>query len=152
MRRRIHTPACRRTTRSFCAALLLAGQAAVAQPVLFDFDSAPVHASLPMYLTVDVATGYFSYLSAYNYGFSIQPANTLGFTPAGFAGNVIYPNSIYPADLLVSFNLTLSAPQGFNNVVIHYAAAPACTDYGPIFMADNMYVTPLDKIFANGFE
>ena len=191
-----------RGIRILFATAAFACQVATAQ-ILFDFDSAPVHASLPVYLTADGVTGYFSYLSAYNYGFSIQPADTLGFTPAGFAGNVIYPNSIYPADLLVSFNLTLSdfsimfapeeygcdtsatmrvtgyldgnyvatntaiapfpgtwptgtltltAPQGFNNVVVHYALAPTCTDYGPIFMADNMYVTPLDRIFANGFE
>jgi len=35
-----------------------------------------------------------------------------------------------------------SSTQGFDNVVIHYDARPACQDYGPIFMADNMTVTP----------
>lgn len=196
-------PASRRKSRALCLLLGAVAASAQAQSVLFDFDTAPVHVSLPINLTVGAVTGNFSYVSAYTYGFSIQPADVLGFTPAGFAGNVIYPNSIYPADLLVSFNvllsdfsimfapeeygcdtsatmratgyldanyvatntasapfpgtwptgtLTLTAAQGFNNVVIHYAAAPACTDYGPIFMADEMYVTPLDKIFANGFE
>ena len=38
--------------------------------------------------------------------------------------------------------LTLSAPQGFDSVVIHYDAAPACETAGPIFVADNMTVTP----------
>src|ERR1022692_425924 len=33
--------------------------------------------------------------------------------------------------------------QGFNYVVIHYDAAPVTGgDYGPVFMADNMMVTP----------
>jgi hypothetical protein len=192
-----------RKGRSLCLLLGAVAASAQAQSVLFDFASAPVHAPLPINLTVGAVTAYLSYFSAYNYGFSIQPSDVLGFTPAGFAGNVIYPSSIYPADLLVSFNvllsdfsimfapeeygcdtsatmrvtgyldanyvatntasapfpgtwptgtLTLTAPQGFNDVVIHYAAAPACTDYGPIFMADQMYVTPIDTIFANGFE
>ena len=39
--------------------------------------------------------------------------------------------------------LTLSAPQGFNSVVIHYDAAPSCETAGPIFVADNMTVTPV---------
>ena len=40
--------------------------------------------------------------------------------------------------------LTLVAPQGFNSVVVHYESPPpTCQDYGVIFMADNMIVTPL---------
>ena len=39
--------------------------------------------------------------------------------------------------------LTLSSPQGFDSVVIHYDAAPACTESGQVFVADNMTVTPL---------
>jgi hypothetical protein len=47
----------------------------------------------------------------------------------------------------------LSAAQGFNNVVIHYESAPPTGgDWGPIFMADNMIVIPLDPVFANGFD
>jgi len=39
--------------------------------------------------------------------------------------------------------LRFSSPQTFNHVVVHYDAAPATGgDYGPIFMADNMAVTP----------
>ncbi|HEX3122525.1 MAG TPA: hypothetical protein VHQ21_04425 [Rhodanobacteraceae bacterium] len=49
--------------------------------------------------------------------------------------------------------LTLSAPHGFDSVVIHYDAPPVTGgDWGPIFMADNMVLTPLDGVFANGFE
>jgi hypothetical protein len=37
--------------------------------------------------------------------------------------------------------LTFSSPQGFNSVVVHYDAPPSCSDWGPVFMADNMDVT-----------
>lgn len=163
---------------------------ASAQPVLFDFDNAPLHSSLPLDLTVG---GITAHLRATGQGFSIQDANVLGFTPPGFSGRVIYPNSINLADLLIRFDHTLtdfsimyacqelacddaatmrvtaymngslvgtntrttshpgtwpvdtlgcSFPQGFDSVVVHYAAPPpTCTDYGTIFMADNMFVT-----------
>jgi len=43
----------------------------------------------------------------------------------------------WPTDIL-----SCSFSQGFNNVVIHYDAAPNCgCDYGVIFVADNMQVT-----------
>ncbi len=178
-----------------------------AQEVLFDFDNAPLHSPLPINLTID---GITAHLSATGQGFSIQYANVLGFTPQGFAGLSIYPNSINAADLLVSFDYTLtefsimyacqeldcddaarmkvtaymngnfvgfntrtatfpgtwpsdtlrcSFPQGFNSVVVHYdAPPPTCQDYGIIYMADNMRVTPditggilTQKIFVEGF-
>ena len=176
--------------------IILAGLLIVraqAQNVLFDFDSLAPHSGLPGAYTVGGITATFS---ATGQGFSIQPANTLGFTPAGFAGNCIYPNSINAADLLVSFStpltdfsilyaphelacdfsatvrvtaywngmfvatattnatwnctctwtsqiLPISSAQPFNSVVVHYdAPASGCEDYGTIFMADNMIVTP----------
>jgi hypothetical protein len=40
--------------------------------------------------------------------------------------------------------LRFSSSQAFNSVVVHYdAPAPGCQDYGPIFMADDMTVTPV---------
>jgi hypothetical protein len=164
-----------------------------AQNVLFDFDSLAPHSGLPGAYTVGGITASFS---ATGQGFSIQPANTLGFTPAGFAGNCICPNSVYAADLLVSFStpltdfsilyaaqdlacdaaatmrvtaylngtfvatattnatwnctctwtsqiLPLSSTRPFNSVVVHWEApGPGCQDYGPIFLADNMILTP----------
>ncbi|MEI7731276.1 MAG: PEP-CTERM sorting domain-containing protein [Verrucomicrobiota bacterium] len=167
---------------------------APAASVLFDFDNAPIHSSLPLNLTVDSITAQFS---ATGQGFSIQAANTLGFTPAGFSGACIYPNSVFAADLLISFSQPLSdfsilyAPeeyacdssarmrvtaymdgslvgtssatadppgtwpsatlgfsslQGFNSVVVHYDAPPPTGgDWGPIFMADNLLVTPVPE-------
>jgi hypothetical protein len=70
-----------------------------AQTVLFDFENAPVHSPLPITLTVG---GVTAHLSGTGQGFSVQPANTLGFTPVGFSGNCIYPSSIYAADLVIS--------------------------------------------------
>ncbi len=158
--------------------------------MLFDFDNAPVHTSLPISLT---ASGITAQFTATGQGFSIQPANSLGFTPAGFSGYCIYPNSIYAADLAVTFSqplktfsilyapeeyacdssatmrvtaylngalvgtattnatagtwpsetLAFASSTGFNKVVVHYAAPPVTGgDWGPIFMADNMQVTP----------
>ena len=62
---------------------------------LFDFDNAPPYASLPLDLTVD---GITAHLSATGQGFSIQRADVLGFTPVGFAGNFICPNSVVVLD------------------------------------------------------
>jgi hypothetical protein len=42
-----------------------------------------------------------------------------------------------------SSTLSFSSPQGFNSVVVHYDSAPPTGgDYGVIFVADNMIVTP----------
>ena len=76
-----------------------------AQAVLFDFDNAPLMTSLPISQTVSGITAHFA---ATGQGYSIQNANVLGFTPQGFAGRIIYPNSIYLADLLINFDQTLT--------------------------------------------
>lgn len=182
----------RRLPITLAALILLAGPAS-AQSVTFDFDGAAQYAQLPFDLTVG---GVTARLTATGQGFSIQRADVLGFTPAGFSGYCLYPNSISAADLLVSFSrtltdfsimyapqelgcdttatmrvtglmdgaavatntataphpgtwpvglLTLGAAQGFNSVVIHYDARPACRDFGMAFMADNMTVALLDE-------
>jgi len=76
-----------------------------AQTVLFDFDSAPLSTSLPIYQTSGAITAH---LTATGSGYSVQNANVLGFTPAGFSGRIIYPNSIYLADLIVKFDHLLT--------------------------------------------
>jgi hypothetical protein len=172
---------------------------AYAQAVLFDFDNAPLYTSLPIYQT---AGGITARLSATGQGYSIQNANVIGFTPPGFSGRIIYPNSINLADLLVHFNQTLTDfsimycvqelgcdnsatmkvtaymngiyvgfstrtatfpgtwpvdtlrctfPQGFDSVVVHYfLPPPTCQDYGVIYMADNMRVTPYVTVISGG--
>jgi hypothetical protein len=164
-----------------------------AQDVTFDFDNAPQHAPLPLYLTAGGITGYFSSgTPLYNY--SIQAADVLGFTPQGFSGLCIFPSTVFQSDLVVSFDTRLTSasilyapeeyatdssctmrmtaylganyvgtntyqipnpgtwPSGilsfssispFDNIVIHYDAPPPTGgDYGPIFMVDNLVVTP----------
>lgn len=76
-----------------------------AQQIMFDFDNAPLHVSLPLAIN---SGGVTATLSATGQGFSIQEANTMGFTPQGFGGNCIYPNSVFAADLLIAFDQTLS--------------------------------------------
>jgi hypothetical protein len=173
-----------------CVSTLVAVSAS-AQTVLFDFNNAPLHSSLPI---DQVAGGITAHLTATGQGFSIQD-NSAPVFPAGFSGRCIYPNSVFLADLQVSFDQTLTsfsilyAPdelacddsctmrvsaysngalvgfvdhtsanpgtypvdtlacsfaQGFDSVVVHYQQAPpTCQDYGVIFLADDMRVTPL---------
>jgi hypothetical protein len=181
---------------TFCSTLFLFNvnvliDPASAQTVLFNFDDAPYRTSLPITLTESGITAHFS---ATGQGYSVQTADVLGFTPPGLSGLILYPNSIYLADLLVKFDapityfsinyspqelacddaetmlltafkngssvgsvskmtkhpgtwpvdtLKYSFAQGFDSVVIHYwKVPPTCSDYGVIFMADNMRVTP----------
>ncbi len=68
---------------------------------VFDFDAGPVHTSLPVTL---VNNGVSANFSGTDGSYSIQPAGTFGFTPLGFSGNALYPNSVFPADLIVDFS------------------------------------------------
>ncbi|KAB2674713.1 MAG: hypothetical protein DVB31_01705 [Verrucomicrobia bacterium] len=162
-----------------------------AQSVLFDFDSAPIGSPLPLDLSAGGLTASFS---ATGKGFSIQRADTMGFTPPGFSGLCLYPSSVFAADLIVMFSqplvgfsilyspqelgcddsatlratayrnqvevgiatatatnpgtwptetLRLDSATPFDRVVVVYASRPpTCQEWGPIFMADNMAVTP----------
>jgi hypothetical protein len=163
-----------------------------AQEVLFDFDNAPLYSNLPIFQT---AGGITAHLSATGQGYSIQNANVLGFTPPGFSGHILYPNSINISDIRIQFDHTLTDfsimyacqelgcddaatmrvtaylngsyvgyvdhtcghpgtwpvdtlrctySQGFDSVIVHYQAPPpTCQDYGTIYVADNMRVTPV---------
>lgn len=176
----------------FFSILLVSSFNVSAQGILFDFDTAPSSTSLPLDLTAGGITAHFS---ATGSGYSIQNANVLGFTPAGFSGQCLYPNSVFLADLLIRFDQTLtdfsilyacqelgcddaatmrvtaylngnyvgtntrtatfpgtyptdtlscSFVSGFDSVVVHYDShPPLCQDYGVIYLADNMIVTPL---------
>lgn len=178
---------------ALAAAVCLVSAHAAAQGVLFDFETAPLHTALPITLTAGDVTARFT---ATGQGFSVQRADTMGFTPQGFSGFCLYPDSVFAADLQVDFSVNLTsfsilyAPQelgcdasatmrvtasldsvpvatavtnaqapgtwptetlaltttnAFNRVVVHYDKRPACADYGPIFMADNMTVTPAPR-------
>jgi hypothetical protein len=102
-------------------ALTLAPASAFAEH--FDFDSAPIHTSLPIRLTVGTVTADFT---ASGSGFSIQPANTMGFAPAGFGGLCIYPNSVFAADLTITFD------QALNDFTMMYAPQELACDSSAI--------------------
>ncbi|MBL8745055.1 MAG: hypothetical protein JNK58_01725 [Phycisphaerae bacterium] len=70
----------------------------------FDFDDAPVHTSLPIALA---SGGVGAVFTATGGGFSVQPVGTVGIAPPGFSGLYLFPNSVFPADLIVDFSATL---------------------------------------------
>jgi len=92
---------------ALCTKLFFFGSYGIAnaQPVLFDFDNAPLHTSLPISIN---SGGITASLASTGQGFSIQDANVLGFTPQGFSGRIIYPNSVFLADLLIRFDQPLT--------------------------------------------
>ncbi len=87
---------------------------------VFTFDDAPVHTSIPVSLSNN---GLGAQVSGTGGSFSIQPANTLGLTPAGFGGLCLYPNSVFGGDLLVSFSRPLT---GFS--IMYCALELGCDD------------------------
>jgi|GEM_PF-1950332 len=87
-----------------CSAMAISATAK-AQSILFDFDNLPANSGLPI---DDTVGGVTAHLTGTGSGFSIQQAGVLGFTPAGFAGNCIYPDSVYGADLGITFSKDLS--------------------------------------------
>ena len=92
----------RGTTARFVGfACAIAATLARGDTILFDFDNAPLHAPLPLDVTAGPLTAH---LSATGDGFSIQTADVLGLTPAGFSGYAVYPSSVFAADLLVAFS------------------------------------------------
>lgn len=113
--------------------------------VLFDFDTAPLHSSFPINLTGGGITAHFDHSPAY-YNYSIQQANVLGFTPAGFAGYCVYPNQVFACDLLISFDKPLT------DISIMYAPEEYATDssctmritayMGATFVGTNTYTNP----------
>jgi hypothetical protein len=87
------------------AALLCLCASARTQRIWFDFDSAPLYRPLPVDVT---AGGITAHLSATGQGYSIQSSSTVPIVPAGFRGRFLYPSSVFPADLLVSFSQTVN--------------------------------------------
>ena len=99
--------------------LVLGGGRAHALSIVFDFDGGPLHGPTPVAQTVDGLTALFAGTGA---GYSIQQADVLGFTPAGMSGYVLYPNSVFPSDLSISFS------QGLTDISVLYAPEEYATD------------------------
>ncbi|MBS1715752.1 MAG: hypothetical protein JST30_15605 [Armatimonadetes bacterium] len=76
-----------------------------AQSVAFGFDDVPAHTPLPIDVTAGGITAHLSYQF---YGYSVQRADTMGFTPLGFQGNCIYPNTVFRDDLYIAFSEPLT--------------------------------------------
>jgi hypothetical protein len=64
----------------------------------FDFDGGPVSTSLPLDWTVDQLTGHFTG------DFSVQSVGTVGISPIGFSGFCLWPSSVFPSDLVITFS------------------------------------------------
>ncbi len=173
---------------------------APAQNVLFDFNGGPQYSGTPL---DQFSGGIRAHFTGTGSGYSIQDiAQVIGVLPTGFSGLGLSPNSVFGADLLISFwdattgaaqyldgAAILTAPQElacdssstmrisaydgttlvgsttaisndqnftwpmidlsfastlpFDNVVIHFESGPPTGgDWGPIFVADNLTVTP----------
>ena len=89
-----------------CLITMFVNGSLYSQEVLFDFDNAPLYTSLPIDLTVGGITAHFS--ATPGPGYSIQNADVLGFTPPGFTGHILYPNSINLSDLFINFDKVLT--------------------------------------------
>ncbi len=70
--------------------------------VTFDFNAAPQYTPFPIDQSVSGLTAHFAG------GYSIQQVGAVGIAPMGFSGNCIFPNSVYGADILISFSRTLT--------------------------------------------
>ena len=119
--------------------------------VVFDFDNAPYQSSLPVSVTV---AGLTAQLTATGLGYSIQSANVLGFTPVGFSGLVIYPNSVFAADLIIGFSQAvdtfsiLYAPEEY---ACDSSATLRATGYrNAAFVATNTTAAPIPGTWPTG--
>ncbi len=185
------------------ALLGVLASSASAQLVLFDFNNGPQFTSTPV---DQISGGIRAHFTATGQGFSIQNTQqVIGMLPTGFSGLGMNPNSVFIADLIVSFfdastssvldlssvsfmiapqelacdtsstirmyayhgtNLvtfvdatapgdvftwptitpSITSAQPFDNIVVHFQAGPPSGgDWGPIFVADNLRVTPVPE-------
>jgi hypothetical protein len=132
------------------ASSLLAGPAA-AQGILFDFNDAPLRASLPITLTVG---GVTATLSATGQGYSVQNVDVVGFTPQGFSGYWLYPNGVAPSDIRVTFSATLKnfsimySPQELG---CDFSAVMRATGFlNDVFVATNTTTAPTPGVWPTG--
>ena len=102
-----------------------------AQTVLFNFDNAPAYTPLPITLTESAITAHFNTTGQ---GLFHPECQCAGLYAKGFAGNCIYPNSIYLTDLYINFD----------QAVTYFSILYACQELG-CDDAATMRVTALAK-------
>jgi hypothetical protein len=73
-----------------------------------------------------ISGGITAHFTADAAGYSIQRADALGFTPAGFSGYCLYPNSVFKSDLFISFSQPLK-DIGLLYAPEEYATDSSCT-------------------------
>ncbi len=99
----------------------------------------------------DLRVGFDTTITAFSIMYSCQE---LGCDDAATMRVTAYKNGVYvgtntrtatfPGTWPVD-TLRCTFAQGFDSVVVHYASPPpTCQDYGVIYMADNMRVTPIN--------
>lgn len=87
------------------AGAVLVGTEVSAQSLLFDFNNLTPTTTLPLSVTVGDLRADFSGTGD---NFSVLSANVLGFTPAGFSGNCLYPGGINGGDLHIAFSQAIT--------------------------------------------
>lgn len=73
---------------------------------------------------------------------TLKVTASMNGTPVGSATMSATPGFVWP-----SATLAFGSVAGFNSVVVHYQSPPPCgCDYGVIFMADDMRITPAPEV------
>ena len=75
------------------------------QSILFDFNNLTATTTLPVSVMVADLTAD---VSGTGDSFSVQAANALGFTPAGFSGNCLFPSGVSGGDLHIAFSKAIT--------------------------------------------
>jgi hypothetical protein len=117
----------------------------------FSFDDAPIFTSLPVALS---SNGLGAYLDGGFYNYAIQHANAYGFTPLGFDGRSIYPNSVFQQDLTIDFDLPIvdfSILYGADEIGCDDTSVMRATAYlDEVQVATNTAMVPVPGTYPTG--
>lgn len=117
----------------------------------FDFDDAPIYTSLPISLS---SGGLGAYLDGGFYNYSVQQANAYGFTPLGFDGRSVYPNSIFQQDLTIDFDqpiIDFSILYGADEIGCDDTSTMRATAYlDGVQVATNTAMVPVPGTYPTG--
>lgn len=108
--------------------------------VAYDFDGGPYSVSLPLDYTANGVVAHFTG------GYSTQAVGTVGISPSGFSGYMLYPNSVFASDLGIRFSeamkyFSVSAATG--DLVCDTSSRLRATGYlGGVAVGTNTLVPP----------